>query len=189
MSEIFIREKAKRYINNQCHKIGLDTYLSYLSGEKRVPIKEKIIYSSNNTKEVLICGYYKITELKEGNSFGEVALRNENSLRTASIYTISNCSFAYLDVENYNKTLKNIQRKAKLENIEFLLSTGVFNGLSIENFENRYWSLFCSRIISKGELLFSNGESYKEEVIFIKNGELSLESKLNLNRFNDIINF
>ena len=52
--------------------------------------------------------YFKITELREGNCFGEVAFKNENSLRTASIFTNTSCSFAYLDVENYILPVKGI---------------------------------------------------------------------------------
>ena len=193
MTESIIKEKIKRLIIIENDKINLDLYLSYLSGEKFVPNYEGIKKGNkkeyNKKKEISICGYYKITELKEGNCFGEVALKNENSLRTASIFTNTKCSFAFLDVEHYNKTMKNIQKKTKMENIEFLLSTGIFKGLSIEHFENKYWSLFCSRVISKGETMFINGEDNKEEVIFIKTGEFSLETKLSINRFNEIINY
>ena len=189
ITELFVKEKAKKYIDIPNPKIPLDIYLSYLNGEKKVNIKEKIKTSTHNVKEVNICGYYKITELKEGNCFGEVALKNENSLRTASVFTNTLCSFAFLDVENYNMTLKNIQRKTRLENINFLLKVGIFNGLNEENFENKYWPLFCSRVISKGEIMFYNGENYKDEIIFIKTGEFFLETKLNINKFNEIINY
>ena len=189
MAETFVREKAKKYLEIPNSKIPFELYLSYLSGEKRIPIHEKIKASEHNKKEVTICGYFKITELREGNCFGEVAFKNENSLRTASIFTNTSCSFAYLDVENYNSTLRTIQQKAKLENIEFLLSIGIFNGINIEYFEKKYWGLFCSRVIPKGEEIFSNGDDFKEEIIIIKNGEFYLESKLNVNKFNDIINY
>ena len=122
MAETFVREKAKKYLELPNSKIPFELYLSYLNGEKRIPIHEKIKASEHNKKEVTICGYFKITELREGNCFGEVAFKNENSLRTASIFTNTSCSFAYLDVENYNSTLRTIQQKAKLENIEFLLT-------------------------------------------------------------------
>ena len=189
MAETFVREKAKKYLELPNSKIPFELYLSYLNGEKRIPIHEKIKASEHNKKEVTICGYFKITELREGNCFGEVAFKNENSLRTASIFTNTSCSFAYLDVENYNSTLRTIQQKAKLENIEFLLSVGIFNGINIEYFEKKYWGLFCSRVITKGEEIFSNGDDFKEEIIIIKNGEFSLESKLNVNKFNEIINY
>jgi len=189
MAENFVKEKAKKYLELPNSKIPFELYLSYLSGEKRIPIHEKIKASEHNKKEVTICGYFKITELREGNCFGEVAFKNENSLRTASIFTNTSCSFAYLDVENYNSTLRAIQQKAKLENIEFLLSIGIFNGINIEYFEKKYWGLFCSRVITKGEEIFSNGDDFKDEIIIIKNGEFSLESKLNVNKFNDIINY
>ena len=189
INEISVKEKFKKYLDIPNQKIPLDIYLSYLNGEKRVPINEKLKSSDDNKKEVNLYGYYKITELKEGNCFGEVALKNENSLRTASIFTNTMCSFAYLDVENYNMTLKNIQRKTKLENIKFLLNTGVFIGLNEENFERKYWPLFCSRVISKGEIIFYNGENFKDEIIFIKEGEFCLETKLNIIQFNKIINY
>lgn len=189
MAETYIRERAKKFLDLPNSKIPFELYLSYLSGEKRIPIHEKVKTSENKKKEVSICGYFKIAELKEGNCFGEVAFKNENSLRTASIFTNTSCSFAYLDVENYNATLRTIQKKAKMENIEFLLSIGIFNGINIEYFENKYWGLFCSRVMTKGEEIFSNGDAFKEEIIIIKNGEFSLESKLNVNKFNDIINY
>ena len=189
MAETFVKERAKKYLDLPNSKIPFELYLSYLSGEKRIPIHEKIKSSEHNKKEVTICGYFKIAELREGNCFGEVAFKNENSLRTASIFTNTSCSFAYLDVENYNSTLRTIQQKAKMENIEFLLSIGIFNGINIEYFEKKYWGLFCSRVMTKGEEIFSNGDNFKDEIIIIKNGEFSLESKLNINKFNDIINY
>jgi hypothetical protein len=98
MAETFIKERAKKYLELPNSKIPFELYLSYLSGEKRIPIHEKIKASEHNKKEVTICGYFKIAELREGNCFGEVAFKNENSLRTASIFTNTSCSLAYLDV-------------------------------------------------------------------------------------------
>ena len=189
MSEIYIKDKLKKYMDIPNSKIPLDIYLSYLNGEKNMIFNEKSKINKYNKKDITICGYYKITQLKEGNCFGEVAFKKENSLRTASIFTNTVCSFAYLDVENYNSTLKTIQQKTKMENIIFLLNIGIFDGMNIDYFEKKYWELFCSRVINKGEIFFSNGENFMDEIIFIKNGEISLESKLNVDKFNSIINY
>ena len=188
INEYHIIEKEKIFTNflTQNKNMRIDKLLEYINGIVPLP------YNHNNynnildenedfkTTEVKICGYNKIVELKEGNSFGEMALKNQKSLRTASIYTNNNCFLAYLDVENYNKSMKSFQLKTKSDNIKFILTTGIFDNMTVDFFEKKYWSLFCKRETTKGQILFNVGEKYKGEVLWIFSGEVALESSLSM---------
>ena len=65
--------------------------------------------SSIYHNEVKIMGYFKVTDLTQGNSFGEIALIEQKHKRTASIYVTEDSFFGRLSANDYKKTMKKIQ--------------------------------------------------------------------------------
>lgn len=135
---------------------------------------------------VTILCYHKIIVLQEGNCFGEVALVSEDQLRTASIFVNEKSYFGTLDAESYKSSIKSLQDKMKRENILFILSTGLFKGISYSLFFNKFWNLFVFKHFKKGDVLFE--DSNKREVIFfILRGEIRISSEMNLKKVNSLI--
>lgn len=47
----------------------------------------------------------EVAQLKKGDSFGEIALLEEGCVRTATIKTKENCSFAYLTKKDFKELI------------------------------------------------------------------------------------
>ena len=157
----------------------LDEYISWMNGENIVD-KSSIYY-----KEVKIMGYFKVTDLIQGNSFGEIALIDQKHKRTASIYVTNNSFFGILSSNAYKKSMRRIQEKIKRENIEFVFSSQLFNQLSLKFFSQSYWNYFINRKISKGDYLFKEGHE-RDEIYFIHEGEIRIKSILNSEKIEKI---
>ncbi len=150
-----------------------------MNGENIVD-KSSIYY-----KEVKIMGYFKVTDLIQGNSFGEIALIDQKHKRTASIYVTNNSFFGILSSNAYKKSMRRIQEKIKRENIEFVFSSQLFNQLSLKFFSQSYWNYFINRKISKGDYLFKEGHE-RDEIYFIHEGEIRIKSILNSEKIEKI---
>ena len=168
-----IKKKDENYIltGNKKPKT-LDDYISWMNGEKI--IDKNSIYHN----EVKIMGYFKVTDLTRGNSFGEIALIEAQHKRTASIYVTQNSFFGRLSSNAYKKSMKKIQEKIKRDNIEFVFNTQLFNQLSLKLFSRSYWNYFINRKIIKGDYLFKEGHG-RDEIYFIQEGEIKIKTNLN----------
>ena len=177
-----IKIKDKKYILEGKNKPkSLDEYLSYMNGEKFTDI------SSQYYDEVKLMCYFKVTELTEGNSFGEIALIDSKQKRTASIYVNENSFFGKLSANAYKKSMKRIQEQIKRENIEFVFNTQLFNQISLKFFSQSYWNYFINRRVSKGDFLFKNGFE-RDEIYFIQEGEIKIKALLNFEKIELILN-
>ena len=176
-----IQKKDKKYILEGNNKPkSLDEYLSYMNGEKFTDI------SSQYYDEVKLMCYFKVTELTQGNSFGEIALIDSKQKRTASIYVNENSFFGTLSAQAYKKSMKRIQEQIKRENIEFVFSTQLFNQISLKFFSQSYWNYFINRKVSKGDFLFKKGFE-RDELYFIQEGEIKIKTTLNFEKIELII--
>ena len=159
---------------------NLDEYLSYINCYN---FKEE-----NFHEEIRILGYFNVVELQQGNSFGEIALINDNNLRTASIYVNSPSLFGILNSKDYKHSVKNIQLRIKRNNIIFILNVDLFAGLSYGYFNSTFWNYFIFRQLKKGEYLFKEGDK-RHFIYFIKKGEIKLTSILNYKKINNLISY
>ncbi len=158
---------------------SLEDYIAWMNGEKI--IDKSSIYH----KEVKIMGYFKVTDLYQGNSFGEIALIDQKHLRTASIYVTDNSFFGKLSANAYKKSMRKIQEKIKRENIDFVFSSQLFNQISLKFFSQSYWNYFINRKISKGDFIFKEGHE-RDEIYFIHEGEIKIKSNLNSKKIEKI---
>ena len=180
-----IKEKEIKIIDEDLKKLrkeikNLDEYLSYINCNY---IKEEPIF-----EEIRILGYFKVVELQQGNSFGEIALINDNNLRTASIYVNSSSLFGVLNSKDYKKSVKNTQLRIKRNNIIFILNVDLFAGLSYGYFNTTFWNYFIFKQLKKGEYLFKEGDK-RQFIYFIRRGEIKLTSILNYKKINNLISY
>ena len=111
-------------------------------------------------KRIIISYYYHICDLKEGDTFGEIALR-ENVKRTASIICNEDCIFGTLTKKLYDNCIKGAQEKIRLSNINFLLSCELFNGVKLETFDRKYFNYFKFIQLNQDCILFNQGDFRK----------------------------
>ena len=73
--------------------------------------------------------FITVANRSSGESFGELALINDTS-RAATIQCLTNCYFATLDREDYNRILKKIELKQHHAQLQFVNQIPLLNQLS-----------------------------------------------------------
>ena len=179
------------------NKSNLDNYLNKINAETIIEQKESkskinlnmILKKENEYHKVNIVGYFKVSELSEGSTFGEIALINEDSKRTASIYVKEDSVFGTLTAEVYRELIRDIQRKNKKEQSSFIFSTQLFKNVNNHEILKVYWHYFIERNVNKGDFIFKSGFE-RDEIYFLREGEIKLFiPKLNYRKVNKYIDF
>jgi len=164
-------------------KIPIEEYISRINCENLINKNEFI----EDKKEIKIFGYFIVVDLSQGSSFGEIALINENNQRTATIFVKEDSFFGSLTANEYKNSMKKIQERIKIENIEFIFSYKIFNSIGIKFFTLNYWNYFISEKVYKKEYLFRYNE-LRNKIFFIQEGEVKLIIPfLNVNKLNKYI--
>ena len=182
------KEKKKETINIE--EFTLKDFFSLINGEKfqddekidsLFKLNKKEIDNILNPNEELNSKYYllnilgliKVVELNKGNYFGEIALLNEDSKRTASIFCLEDCYFGILTSNQYKLYIKNCQDIIKENNINVIMETKLFNHVGRNLFKNKFLNLFVERQLYKGEYIFKKNFE-REEIYFIFEGEIKI---------------
>ena len=151
----------------------------------------RLIPIINEPKEdslkLILFKYSYITNLQSGESFGDVALFNNSKKRTATIICNKNTYLGAIKRDIYKTCIKDSIEKIRRKNIETILSTKIFKGYSQDNFEIYYFNLFQHKTIFRGECLFKQNQ-IRDEIFFIKKGEIKIDLYANLKYLNNIVN-
>jgi len=155
--------------------------------EKENINKKKDKNEDKNTIYYLkIFAYIKVVNMGKGTLFGELALTQENSLRTATIITSKECDITVLN----KKTFNNILRKGAAVYIKKLLSffvdLPIFNGISEYIFYHKYYTFLSKKIISRGNILINQGEPPKG-IILLQSGSYGISSRISLDSLTNLI--
>ena len=175
--EIEINEKLR--INYNIN-MNLDNYLNLINANN--------LQKEDKTKVHLkIMGYFKVLSLGIGNSFGDYALINENSLRTATIFVRENSFFGTLTKHSYQNSIKSLHvRNSKLD-MNFIFNTKLFEQMTFQTLTNVYWNFFIKKRKKKDEYLFHE-QSQNDKIIFFFEGEVSLIiPQVNNKKINELI--
>ena len=159
-------KKEEHHQHEEDKEFSLENYIRLINAEY-INI-DKMHY----THDIKLTGYFKVTDLYQGASFGELALINENNLRTATIFIREHSYFGVLTSSAYQKSLKHIQEINKKKNIHFIFNTKLFKDISLFNFDN-YWNFFINRKLMKGDYIFKQGQE-RDEIYFVQEGEFLL---------------
>ena len=161
--EIEINEKKKKY-----ESLGMDLtkYLSIINANE--------FQEFNKSKVKLkILSYYKVLSLGIGSSFGDYALINENSMRTATIFVKEDSFFGTLSKQSYQNSIKSVHEKSNKLSMNFVFNTKLFDEITLPYFTIRYWNFFIKNRVKRDELLFEK-KSQLEDIIFFYEGEVTL---------------
>ena len=177
--EMIDKNKSNNKKEEEKEEFSLEKYISEINAED--------LYEEKDSNEVKIVGYYKVTNLYYGASFGEYALINDDQQRTATIFVNENSVFGTLSSNAYKESLKTIQEEIKKKNVEFVFSSQLFNQISIFLFSQNYWNYFIHQKIVSGEYLFKQGEE-RNKIYFLQEGEFKITAtQLNHKKVNLII--
>ena len=161
----------------------------------RISIKElndktnikKIQYNPNNSiYELKIYFYTKIVSLGKGNFFGELALRDSNSVRTATIITTSDCHFAYLNRKTYNSSLKTNTELHLKNKLTFFINLPIFSDIPLILFYKKYYTHISKHYLMKNKFALKQGDK-PSQLCLLNKGSYELICNMNLRDLTELI--
>lgn len=149
---------------------------------ENISIKDYIDRLNPSVKEdpsnptITLWSYYYVTNITQGQTFGDIALSDDTKKRTASIISINDSYCGTLDITVYKNCIKDAQDRIRKMNINFLLSFKIFNAILTEAFDRRYFNCFKQISVKRGEYLIEQGAK-RTDVFFLKSGLLEVSMK------------
>ena len=148
-------------------EIELNEYINRL-------IPKEVTTNSKESMEFTLWKYIKVVDLEAGKSFGDVALKDNFSKRTATIITLEDSYFGTIKKDIYQACIRDTLERIRRNNIETIYNTKLFNDYSKELFKIYIFNNFKGVVINRGKYLFYQGEERKE-IYFIKSGEFKVD--------------
>ena len=156
--------------------------------------KSKIISNEKTNKnttsetfyELNIYFYSKVVSLGKGNFFGELALREPNSVRTATIITSTNCHFAYLNRKIYNINLKNNTELHLRNKLTFFIRLPIFSDIPVILFYKKYYTHISKHYLGKNTFVIKQGDK-PTQLCLLNKGSYELTCNMNLKKLTDLI--
>ena len=142
----------------------------------------------NEIKTFLIYDYHRVTELGSGEMFGDQALSSATSQRTATIITITECHFGYLNDEIYAQSIKEYNEKNRKNRICYLCNVPIMSTFSYKLIEKRYYNNFVFKGAKRNESILNQNEKNKN-IILLKEGTFEVSFKGTIADISDIINY
>lgn len=143
-------------------------------------------YLNKNKNSVYIYEYQEIIQLETGDMFGDMALSNSTSKRTATIISATDCHFGCLNRDMYNYIKLSNDKKRK-NIINYISRTRIFKNLKYKTIEEKYINYFAFKNCVKDEDLIKIGE-VNPNIILIKSGKFEINFKGGINSIFDLIN-
>ena len=164
--------------NNEENNVNKDS-----NNEENNKDNNKNINVKNN---IILWTYFNVTNLIDGQIFGDVALSESNKRRTATIITQEDTICGTLDNHIYNKFIKDAQKKIRKSKIHSLLNVNFFKGINSDIFEEHYFNMFKHDSIHRNEYLFKIGEE-RNSIYIIISGEIEISITCTIKKLNKIL--
>ena len=120
-----------------------------------------------------IYSYIKVVNLPKGSLFGDMALNNKNSLRTATIISLEECHCGVLNKKSYTNSLKNSAEKNLHDILEFIVDLPLFKGIQPSFFLNKYFTNLSRNQNFKNYKIMAQGEQ-PEYLALLKTGQYTI---------------
>ena len=114
-------------------------------------------YLNKNKNSVYVYEYQEIIQLETGSMFGDIALGDLISKRTATIISVSDCHFGCFNRDVYNH-IKFSNDKKRRNMINYIGRTRIFKNLKYKAIEEKYINYFAFKNCVKDEYLLNIGE-------------------------------
>ena len=164
--------------NFEKKKISIQDYIqnTYLNS-----IYSKKLYEhlDKDQERYIIYKYHDIVTKNKGDTFGELALQHEDSKRTATIITNTDCIFGYLTKSAYETCLSEIELKRRKNEVNFIMSFAIFDQMNWISFENKYLNYFKREFYSQNDTIIRQGEKINK-IYFIMNGQFEITTNISL---------
>ena len=117
---------------------------------------------------------YINTTLKNGDSFGEMALKKSDNKIISTIISKTNCLFCILERDEYRNLINEYNDNARRINVDSLMHSKMFYNYNSDLFNIHYFNYFTPIKKQKGDYLFRQKEKRKY-IYFIKKGGVQIE--------------
>ena len=112
--------------------------------------------------------------LKNGNSFGEIALNKTDNKIKSTIISKIDCLFCILERDDYRNLINEYLDNARRINVDSLMHSKLFYNYNSDLFNIHYYNYFTPIKKAKGDYLFRQKEKRKN-IYFIKSGGVQIE--------------
>ena len=154
---------------------------------KKEEDKDNDSEEENKIYNLKIFTYSKVATLGKGSLFGEIALRDANSLRTGTLITSSECHFTVLSKRIFDNCLKKGTEKYLKEILSFFINLPIFKGIPESLFYHKYYTNLSKKVMLRGNLIITQGEKPKD-IVLIKTGIYGLSTRISLFELTKFIN-
>ena len=193
-SFLFRRMKYNDYFSEMDENpITPDAYINRLKNYKNFYFNDpKLSRYTNNQlnekkKSIFIYEYQEIIQLETGEMFGDMALNNSSTKRTATIISLVDTHFGCLNREIY-KSIKESSEKNRKNMINFIYNIKLFNNINYNTMEDKYFNYFAFKFAVMDEYILKKG-SINSNLIIIKNGTFEISFKGNLNDIYNLMDY
>ena len=131
--------------------------------------------------------YKKFLELGTNDFFGDSAL-DKKTTRNATIKTVQDTHFCYLELNHYSYYLRDEKQKLTKKEVEFLVKNFFFKCILHHQFEKKYLNYFIYEEGYKNEIIIRENTQI-DYVYFIKEGSCELYINKNVLEIHDMINY
>ena len=136
---------------------------------------------------VILWSYFHVTNLIDGQTFGDVALAENNKKRTATIITQEKTICGTLDYYIYNKFIKDAQKKIRKNIVHYLLNVNFFRGINEDIFEEQYFNMFKYNNLHRNDYLFKSNHE-RNSIYIVVSGEIEASINCTIQELNNILN-
>ena len=180
--------KSKKFVFKSTRKV-----LTQQNNNNNILIQNKNNEESNakdNNKNikhnVILWTYFNVTNLIDGQVFGDVALSENNKRRTATIITQEKTICGTLDCHIYNKFVKDAQKRIRKNVVHSLLNVNFLKGINADVFEEHYFNMFKYNSLHRDDYLFRAGE-VRNSIFIIISGEIEANITCSIQKLNKIL--
>ena len=143
--------------------------------------------NSDKKEEYILFKYIEIKRKKVGESFGELALQNEDEKRTGTIITLTDCHLGVLSRNDYTAYLRDIDAKKRKLDVNFMMSFSIFDRMNVNVFENRFFKFFTKENYPQGKNIIIQDKKVNR-VFFIADGQFEIMTNLSLFKIYTLLN-
>ena len=194
--EVYDYLNSEEYINNKnsIKNISPEGYISQFDVDDDIKknteeinnLYELKIEIEDDKRLTKIPNYEMVSQFEAGYTFGELALENLNKKRMATIIALTDCDFAVIDKLEYNELIKESVTKSKNKFFDLIYSYKIFDYISYETFDKKYFNHFRYLKVKKNSYLFKEGDIC-DNLYFILSGEYELFVDKNIQEVNQMI--
>ena len=162
------------------HRVSVDMYIT------RVQPKIRSDDYCNKRIQVTLLLYKLLRIMKEGDTFGDVALNRAENKRTASIITTTECTFGTITKEEYDYYIKESQDKLNKMYMDTIFSISLFKEINTDFFAKTFFPLFKPEVYYCNQFLFEQNTP-RNAIYILHSGQIEISLKSNIRDVNSII--